>query len=104
VNFGRNYQRQYPTRLPERILPDHFVEFDEEWRYTAYQWLCFHPWDKEFRTRYRKVEESGEVRDFETDYFTLEDAMRRDCYQYPELLPNLVSTIFLICRETHTTS
>ena len=30
--FGRNYQRQYPTRLPERILPDECVPFDEEWR------------------------------------------------------------------------
>jgi hypothetical protein len=30
--FGRNYQRQYPIKLPERILPDECVPFDEEWR------------------------------------------------------------------------
>jgi len=29
---GRNYRRQYPTKLPERILPDECVPFDEEWR------------------------------------------------------------------------
>jgi hypothetical protein len=79
--FGRNYRRQYPTKLPVRVIPDHYVEYDEEWRYVAHQWLGNHPWDKEFRARFRAVEKSGDARDFESDYFVLLDCTDTGCYQ-----------------------
>ena len=79
--FGTNFRRQYSSKIPDLTLPDHPLEYDDELRYAARQWSAFHPWDKEFLARLWLVEETGDARDFETDYFVLKEAMETGCYQ-----------------------
>jgi hypothetical protein len=79
--FGTKVRRQYSNTVQDRTLPNYPIEYIAELRYAAHQWDAFHPWDKGFRARLRKVEETGDARDFGDDYFTLKDAIAADCYQ-----------------------
>jgi hypothetical protein len=61
--FGTDFRRQYSSKIPDLTLPDYPWEYDDELQYAARLWAAFHPWDKEFRSRLWKVEETGDARD-----------------------------------------